>query len=101
MPKVNSANGTSSLLARLNASVLPREANNLLKLDKYYRSAELLLRQVIQGVPPGVDRPQPRGARTIVDGVQESRDVTAPPACRPSNIACSTTRNSSTSCSCA
>lgn len=36
----------SSLVSRLNASVQLQQPNSLLRLDKYFRSADLLVRQV-------------------------------------------------------
>lgn len=36
----------SSLVSRLNATIQMRPANNLMRVDKYYRSADLLDRQV-------------------------------------------------------
>ena len=48
-PRSYGGRGDGSLVARLNATVQLHPANNLMRLDKYFRSAELLQRQVGHG----------------------------------------------------
>ena len=104
MPAPKSRNGQESLLDHLTASVETLGANNLLSLDRYYRSASLLLRQV-QGagsrrragglelalLPPAVATPTP----------QRSSPAAPASGCRRASTGCSITRSSYMSCCCA